>query len=228
MSKKARDNIKKYITCMVIFILFLAGGCAEYDKYAEDRNMEGGKPPYNQRQNSNGNKNLQKKAHLEDTQTPSKDNDVNKEITQKDGSNGNPDIDASEIDFQQMPFLDRYEELLKQRIENMEEIKSLNEKIKTDDQTIKELQAKLDNVNSALHEEMGRSEDLEHLNNKITEDLGKENAELKGKDQGYRNEIKEFKIKLLKSEIDLTKAKQEVIRVKTQNILDKKQLGIED
>lgn len=227
MRNKEILNHIKYITCMVISIIFLAGGCVEYDKYVEDRDMEEGKP-YNQQQDSGSNKNSQKKTSPEDTQTPPKDKDINKEISKKEGAYENTDVDAREIAFKQMPFLDRYEELLKQRMENMEEIKSLNEKIKTDDQTIKELQAKLENVNIALQEEIGRSEELEHLNSKITEDLGKENSELKGKDQGYLNEIKELKVNLLKSEIDLTKAKQEVIREKTQYILDKKQLGIED
>lgn len=129
-----------------------------------------------------------------------------------------PVIKIEGEDHQEINFFDRYEQLLKELIEKKDKIKSLEDRVSNDEQVIKDLENKLKEKEENIKKDSGTIEELRTDNDNLKEYIEKMKEEM----EPYRKEVKELKLNLLKAQIAETKAKQELIRLKTQYLIDKK------
>lgn len=129
-----------------------------------------------------------------------------------------PMIKIEGEDHQEISFFDRYEQLLKELIEKKDKIKSLEDRISNDEQVIRDLENELKEKKEYIEKGSDTIVVLRTENDKLKEDIEKMKEEM----EPYRKEVKELKLDLLKVQIAETKAKQELIRLKTQYLIDKK------
>lgn len=213
-----------YAAIAAIFVFFLAG-CVEYDTY---RGTNRGADAARAKPSKTNQTDIKKQDTDLGQQNNNKESDVQQQISNGGGIPKDLAIGADVKSDQQKPFLDRYEDQLKKLMENEKEINQYKEKQKEQERTINELKTILETLTANLEGERVKVEGLQEENSKLIEQFTKENNDLKEKADRYDNEIKELKVKLAEAQISEVKAKQELIRVKTQYIMDKKRWGVEE
>lgn len=151
--------------------------------------------------------------------------DIGSDINVSDNNSDFPSISAVSVDDSSgspVSFLDRYENQLLQLAENKNKIEKLNEEVNKDKQLIKDLQKELEVLNGSTEIGAGKINELKAENERVKVEFTQKLEEVLKKSVKYQNDIKELKVKLIKSRIAETKAKQDLVRAKTQYLMDKK------
>ena len=122
------------------------------------------------------------------------------------------------------PLLDHYQELLARLLQDEKEINQLKEKQVENDITVKKLEASVEDYKAKLEEEGKKMLELEEKNKelKLVLRYTTEHRGPKGAGDEIAEEMEILKVQLIESQIAEVKAKQELIRIKTQYVMEKK------
>ena len=142
--------------------------------------------------------------------------------SKKDDSSKPKSIGAAVVSGQKKPLLDHYQELLVQIKEDEEVISQLKEKQGELGTTVENLKTEIDVSKVKLKEEELKSLDLYEKNEELVIKYKNDSNALKAKEKGYVDEIEELKMQLIRFQINEVKSKQELVRVRTQHVMDKK------
>ncbi|MGR3317836.1 MAG: hypothetical protein ACUZ8O_05090 [Candidatus Anammoxibacter sp.] len=131
-------------------------------------------------------------------------------------------VGAGNSSGQEKPLLEHYKELLAQLLEDEKEINQLRENQEAHDMIVNELKAKVEDFKVKLGEVEGKRLDLEEKNNKLVIKYTNEQSALEESAKKYAAEIGKLKVQLVEFQIAEVKAKQELVKIKTQYVMEKK------
>lgn len=221
MYKKTSAQLTMVV--LVIALILIISGCAELSSPVDVPPNKGNYPIENVQRD--GKKNVQKKIEnggvVENVEPKPQTVGLDENI-------GAPEEVAVSVDsdgHQPSSFLDRYEEQLHKLTANKKEIESLKARIKSDEKVIKDLSSMLEKSLQGSKQGEGLVMELQELHEKSNEEFENRLENESKKVEGYKSEIKGLKVKLIKARISETKTKQELVRVKTQYLIDKKKWG---
>ncbi len=223
---KKQSILSGSVVYLLLIVLLLLSGCAEFSSSSGYRPGATDYPSNKLQFPSNANDSIvdQGKSENKDVETASeseKQIEVDKvsrqvvvppAIAVNVGGGGNKPVS----------FLDRYEEQLRRLDANKSEIEGLKKMVKNGELQTNDLQTRLDVAIEEVELANGKVKELEALNEKMTIEFSEQLK--KDGEMGvlYKKQVKELKLKLVKSQIDATKTKQELVRIKTQYLMDKK------
>ena len=128
----------------------------------------------------------------------------------------------------QKPFLERYEDLVKESFESKRDIKHLRMKIFEHESSIDKLRVTVEIVMDEVEKKSGKINGLEIENSKLKEQYANETLRLNNEIGKYKEQIEGLKVKLVKLQISEIKSKQDLIKVKTRYMIDKKRWGMDE
>ena len=123
---------------------------------------------------------------------------------------------------QKKPLLDHYQELLVQLLEDEKVISQFKSKQDELGTTVKNLKSEIEDSKAKLKKEELKSLDLYEKNQELVIKYKNDSNALKAKEKGYVDEIEGLKMQLVRFQIDEVKSKQELVRVKTQLVMEKR------
>ena len=159
-------------------------------------------------------------------------NKITTELAKNDGGNsGIPEEMAVGVNLKsnyQKPFLERYEDLVNESFESKRDIKHLRMKILEHESMIDKLRVAVKIVMDEVDKKSGKINKLQVQNGKLMAKYTNETARMNDEISSYKGEIEGLKVKLVKLQISEIKSKQELIKVKTRYMIDKKRWGVKD
>ena len=128
----------------------------------------------------------------------------------------------------QKPFLERYEDIVKESFESKRDIKHLKMKISEHESSIDKLRVAVKIVMDEVDKKSGKVNELIIENGKLRKQYADETSRLNDGIGKYKEQIEGLKVKLVKLQISDIKSKQDLIKVKTRYMMDKKRWGIKN
>lgn len=216
--RKEKMFVKVGFVVLLMMVCFIFTGCVDYMGYlrkikgpaAQDGKMAASEPDKKERK-----LNKRSKPGSVTSDKPSVDNPP--EIV--------PDNIAVGVSIgtdEQMPFVDSYEEQIEQLKMKAEEIKMYKEQIKGLEKITAELTGSVSSLRDAMAEKETTLGVLREQNNKLTAQFAEKIRKLQDQLDVYSSSIKAVKVELVGAQIAEVKAKQELVRVRTQYLMDKK------
>lgn len=123
---------------------------------------------------------------------------------------------------QKKPLLDHYQELLVQMLEDEKVIKQFKKKQDELGTIVESLKANIEGFKVRFKEEEVKFKALEEKDKELVIKYANDSKALKAREKVYVDEIQELKMQLVKFQIGGIKTKQELVRVKTQYVMDRK------
>ncbi len=235
MSRFSRFCFKNVIW-IAFFIIFIAG-CESYDSYRKASQGSQGQSENRQRSSAQqAKRRLDKNEDIEkvppsttpqETTTDSSKTEAKAEVETEDSTTDqavNESIKSNKPAY----FLDKYEEQLKLMMGYKDEIKVLREELMEANNLIKKQQTDFETAKQESVKNAAKIQEMIILNGKLTGEFDGHIKELKEELAKFQKETKELKVKLLKSQITETKAKQDLVRIRTEYIMDKQKWEAEE